>query len=390
MRKILFLAPFDIFPPVHGGSAVVHNLIKRLSKLDGYQITILLTHLHSREGAIDIIGSNVSVKYCPRSIFDKLRVINILFNPYYFRLAGRIATDLDPDIIQCEILWTTFCGIYLKRKLKKPMIYSAHNVEYLKFKDLSKLPLLISFIKKVEKTACHSADRILTLSDIDKEHLIHLYNIPEERIKTISPVVDLDIFKYHRKGAEVTKHKYGLNEKDILLTFVGNLNYPPNVAALKAISEVIYPQVIEKYPNTKFLMVGQGDENVKKYKKSSIIFTGYVKKSELINLLSATDIFLVPIESGSGIRVKILEAAACSRAIVSTKKGAEGLSFVSDKEILLSNNVDSNYINAVMGLIEDNNLRKTIGENARKRVAKEYSCLKKIAKLEKTYEEVNI
>jgi len=319
-------------------------------------------------------------------MFDKLPVIGILFNPYYFRCALNIAKIFDPDVIQCEILWTTFCGIYLKKRLKKPMVYTAHNVEYLKFREISRLPLLPRFIHKVEKTACHFADKILTLSETDKNHLECLYGISEDKIEVYSSCVDSNVFKYQRKSVEAVKHKYRLNSQSTLLTFVGNLNYIPNVAAVKAISEKVYPAVIEKHPNAKFLIIGQKEEKVMEYKKPNFIFTGHIETSDLIGLLSASDVVLVPIDHGSGIRIKILEAAACSRAIVSTEKGAEGLNFINNKEILLSREVDSNFIKGIITLIEDKNLRETIGKNARRKVEEQYSWMSGINTFEKIYE----
>lgn len=385
LRKILILAPFDIFPPVHGGSAVVYNLIKHLSKR--HRVAVLLSHLHSQAGKIDIVNSNISLSYCPRSIFDNFPVIGILFNPYYFRCALNIAKNFDPHVIQCEVLWTTFCGIYLKKRLKKPIVYTAHNVEYLKFKDMSSYSLLPSLIKKAEKTACHFADKIITLSEIDKNHLTRLYGILQHKIETVNSCVDFNVFQYHQKSVEAVRHKYRLNNENSLLTFVGNLNYTPNILAVKAISEIIYPSVIEKHPNATFLIIGQKEKKVMEYKKPNFIFTGYVEKPDLINLLSASDVVLVPIDHGSGIRIKILEAAACSRAIVSTEKGAQGLGFINNKEILLSRKVDSKFIKRVITLIEHKNLRETIGKNARKKVEQEYSQMGLIKKFQKIYEE---
>ena len=172
----------------------------------------------------------------------------------------------------------------------------------------------------------------------------------------------------------------------MVLTFVGKLDYAPNVAAVEHIAGEIYPAVVRKYPESVFLIVGKYHEPLMKYRRENLIFTGYVEN--LSSYLSASDIVIVPLDSGSGTRLKILEAASCSRPIVSTEKGAEGLDFVDNEEILLSEKVDAKFVEGILELIEDEGLREEMGKNARKKIEKQYSWKKEIGKFDEMYAEI--
>ncbi len=87
--------------------------------------------------------------------------------------------------------------------------------------------------------------------------------------------------------------------------------------------------------------------------------------------------------------MKILEAASCSRPIVSTRKGAEGLDFVDNKEILLSENVDADFIEGILELIKDEGLRRTLGKNARRKVERQYNWGEEIKKFDAMYDELD-
>lgn len=115
-------------------------------------------------------------------------------------------------------------------------------------------------------------------------------------------------------------------------------------------------------------------------------FTGHVSKKDLTGLMKISDIILIPIIKGSGVRIKLLEAAACSSAIVSTVKGVEGLNFDDEKEVLISEGVDHSFVGKVKRLISDSDLRKRLGLNARKKVKENYSWGKGVQKYQEMYD----
>ena len=109
-----------------------------------------------------------------------------------------------------------------------------------------------------------------------------------------------------------------------------------------------------------------------------LIFTGFVDarasvRPNLSDYLSASDVVLVPLDSGSGTRLKIVEAASNARPVVSTRIGAEGQIFVDGEEILLTDEVDQAFVDATLRLLADADLRERLGQAARDKVLAEYS-----------------
>lgn len=381
-RNLLILVPCDIFPPIHGSSTAAYFTIKHLS--ENNKVSVILTHAYSQKGKIDLFNSNLEIRYCPKTPLDDFGQINAIFNPFFLINSIKSLRKNNFDLIQCEILWSMPTGIILKHLYKKPLIFVNENVEYLKFIEMGKIRQA-KFVKKLEKFSCKEADLVIALSEIDKKNIIDTYHILGNKIEIIPHGVDTDLFKYRFDGRESIRKKYKISEKSLVISFLGKLDYIPNVTAIKLISELIYPEIIKQHPNTTFLIIGQNYESIVNYKKDNIIFTGYVPPKELPDYLSASDIFIVPLDSGSGTRLKILEAASCSLPIVSTLKGAEGQNFVHGTEIFLTKEIDRTFINHILELIESEVLRKRLGTNARKKIEAQYSWKKIGEKFEKVY-----
>ena len=380
--RVLLLAPFDLFPPVHGGSSIVYSFVKHASAR--HDVTALISHLYSLGGPVDLAG-NVQVHYCRRSPFDRLKVLSFLVNPYYYWAAERLCRERSPDVIQCEILWPMLVGSHLRRKHRVPLVWIEHNIEAQKFAELGRPGLVTSLVRIVERLACKHADHIVTLTDLDRNHLIELYGAKPERITVINPGPDLDDFRFDAESRAAVRGRYGLSEGDVLLTFVGNLEYEPNAQAVRRIAHDIYPAIIRDHPTARFAIIGQGQERLSDCRLDRITFAGYVTRQDLIAHLSATDIFVVPIETGSGIRVKIPEATACGRAVVATRKAAEGLECFGEDELVRVASAGHQFVSAVLRLVDDRNLRDAIGERAEARTRHEFGWEKTLEKYETVY-----
>jgi glycosyltransferase involved in cell wall biosynthesis len=98
----------------------------------------------------------------------------------------------------------------------------------------------------------------------------------------------------------------------------------------------------------------------------------------------------VPLDSGSGTRLKILEAASNARAVVSTQIGAEGQDFLQGEEILLTDAVDQAFVDATLALLADAGLRERLGHAARAKVLAKYSWQAQVHKMQRVYEELGV
>lgn len=374
MYKILLLSPCDIFPPVHGSSTAIYYTIKHLAQ--GHRIEALLCRLYSQRGPIDLTHPHLSIHYARETPLDRLGYKGLLINPFYLRAAREMAAPFQPDIIQAELLWTAPTAYYLKRSLGKPVILVEENVEYLKFKRMGLSRPFLSLIRRLEKWGLWAADKIVALSEVDKGFIVDLYGIPPEKVAVIPHSIDLETFSYREEGAALVREKLDLGQA-LVLTFVGKLDYIPNQRAVRYIAEEVRPAVLSHHPEAVFLIIGQNYEDLAAYGDGHLIFTGFVDGRKeftpnLADYLSASDLVLVPLDSGSGTRVKILEAAACGRPIVSTRLGAEGQGFMPGEEILLTDGLGEEFVREVLRLIEDQELRKRLGERALRRVQTSY------------------
>lgn len=393
MRKILILSPCDVFPPVHGSSTAVYHTLQFLSEAN--QVSALLCYLYSQRGDVDLTSPNLTVRYSRESLLDRLGYKGLMFNPLYFQAAWKTACEFQPDVIQAELLWTAPAALWLRRRLGMPVVLMQENVEYQKFVRFGMTSPLLKGIKWLEGWACRASDRVVALSEVDRKFMIDLYGVPPERFSLIPHGVDPDLFDYHPEGAAAARQKLGLRANVPLLAFVGKLDYIPNVRAVEYIAELIAPAVWTHYPEARFIIIGQGAEALNNQHHDGIIFTGFVDarasiKPNLSDYLSASDVVLVPLDSGSGTRLKIVEAASNARAVVSTHIGAEGQSFIHDQEILLTQEVDQAFVDATLRLLADAGLRERLGNAARARVLAQYSWQAQIRKMEQVYEELGV
>jgi glycosyltransferase involved in cell wall biosynthesis len=382
-----------VFPPVHGSSTAIYHTLQYLSETNC--VSALLCYLYSQRGEVDLRVPNLSVQYCRETGLDRLGYKGLLFNPFYYQAAWQLAREFKPDVIQAELLWTAPAALWLRRRTGVPVVLMQENVEYQKFVRFGlKSPFLIP-IRYLEGWACRSVDRVVALSDVDRDFMIDLYNVRPERFALIPHGVDPDLFDYRPAGAAVVRKTLGLAPDVPVLTFVGKLDYIPNVRAVVCIAERIAPAVWQRYPEARFVIIGQGADALATYSSDRMIFAGFVDARagvhpNLSDYLSASDVVLVPLDSGSGTRLKIVEAASNARPVVSTHIGAEGQDFANGEEILLTEEVDETFVEAALRLLADADLRERLGRAARAKVLAGYSWRAQVHKMEQIYRELGI
>jgi glycosyltransferase involved in cell wall biosynthesis len=157
------------------------------------------------------------------------------------------------------------------------------------------------------------------------------------------------------------------------LLYVGAMDWLPNRDAVEFFVFEIMPKVCELVPNVEFLIAGR--EPPSRFRRRiervpHVTFTGTLP--DLRPTIANAAICVVPLRIGSGTRLKILEAAASAKAIVSTTIGAEGLNLVDGSEILIADDPAA-FANAVASLLLSRERRLAMGKKARERALSEYS-----------------
>ena len=175
-----------------------------------------------------------------------------------------------------------------------------------------------------------------------------------------------------------------------MLTFVGNLKYEPNRDAVRRIASGIAPAVFAEHPDALFVIIGQGVELLADCRYERMTFTGYLDRPDLVAHLCATDVFLVPVETGSGIRIKIPEATACGRAVVATRKAATGLELFGDNEIVRVQDAGSAFDAAVLRLLRDPASRQALGARAQARTEAAFGWARMLTAYEGVYAGIGV
>ncbi len=251
---------------------------------------------------------------------------------------------------------------------KSKIIYDAHNVgwEMLEYDlpnapTLKKLPFgkraLAKWLawrgKKFEKKALMKADAIIVCSEADKQKYLKELPTIKGKIFVLPNCINASEYVPAKAGG-----------KNVL--FFGNFDYSANIDAARIIDKKIAPNL----PETRFLIVGNSARKLKITQKN-IELVDFLPFEKLKKQISEAGVVIVPLRFGSGTRIKILQAFAMQKAVISTAKGAEGIAVENGKHLIIENNFEK-FPAHIAKLLENKKKLLILGKNARKLVEKKY------------------
>jgi len=267
------------------------------------------------------------------------------------------------DIVVYENLASLDIARKIKSKYPKTLqVYDAHNFDTeLAFDQFKKNEVSMrnfSNIKKTEAEIGKYIDILWTCSEREKK----LFQDANKK-----SIGQIDVIP---NGAILPEIKAKNQQKGTnKILFVGSLNYSPNDIGLQWLLASVLPEISENY---NLQIVGSGSPSIELIdliKKSlNVEFVGFVESLE--SYYTNTDIVLIPILSGSGTRLKALEAMSHQCAIISTAKGVEGLE-ISDQVIIQDKPIE--FAKSIDQILLDVDLKKSLGQKARKLVEDNYS-----------------
>jgi glycosyltransferase involved in cell wall biosynthesis len=283
------------------------------------------------------------------------------------------------DIINIEHTNVAHWLAPIKSPAKKIMV--AHNVKtvmweryYQQSSGDERHELQRDYLKfvKYEKTYLNFYDGIIAMSETDRGFIHHLCgnDLP---VHVIPNGVDIEYFSTSSSEAE-----------PMTLVFTGTMSHPPNDEGIQFFCKEIFPKILAKEPRAKLLIVGSApSQEVQALADGSRIeVTGFVPDTR--PYLTSAAVVIVPLLTGSGTRLKILEAMAMGKAIVSTTIGAEGIDCTHGKNISLADTPEE-FSERVLGLMADQNQAKNLGMNARGLACEKYSWKNLSRNLEDIY-----
>jgi len=146
------------------------------------------------------------------------------------------------------------------------------------------------------------------------------------------------------------------------IVFTGSMDWEPNIDAVEFFCGQIWPRILAEFPNAIFQIVGRNPfAKVQRLASQSVQVTGTVPS--VTDYLRGATVVVVPLRIGGGTRLKIYEAMAMGKALVSTSIGAEGLSFENGRDLLLADDASS-FAEAILLLLRDAQVRRRIEQAA--------------------------
>ena len=315
MKKLLAIAPYQYLPYFSGGQKSIAQFLDYLGRESD------LTVISVSENDPSLIKTYKHISWLKKKSFSRYSDLGLAS-----KLISLIKKEKFDAIIWEHPYYTWLASITRKRTGIKTILH-IHNIEYQRFQSTGKWwwPVL----KIYEKRFFRLADEILFVSPDDKKFAIKKWGIEEK--KCIEVAFGVEISKYpddkdNCKQAIKAIHNIPGDEK--ILLFNGLLDYKPNLDALMAILKEVNP-VLFQYPNFKYKIIICGKRlpaelnELKEYKDKNIIYAGFVHDIEMY--FKGSDLFLNPVQSGGGIKTKMVEAIAFGTTVITTETGAAGI-----------------------------------------------------------------
>jgi glycosyltransferase involved in cell wall biosynthesis len=307
-RSVLYLAPFD--PTVAGsGSSVRGRLVLDLLSRR-YETHVI--HLKSRHGGgrdealVGRLASLTNVDYSGTGYF--------LWSRNLFRTAAEVLRRHQIDFLFAEFEKAGGYAWRLSRRFGTPFFYASHNVEFLRSLDLARdAPLRLAFVPWLyflERQACQGALATFAISEGDAK--VFRRWAPEGSVSVLPLAFDEEVFHpFYEEEASGPP----------VVLMVGNFGYAATREAAYAVRDRILPAVVARHPQTLFRFVGEGlPEDIRHPRLQA---AGFVE--DLAAEYRRATVVIAPITSGGGIKVKVVEALAMGRFLVTTPKALEGI-----------------------------------------------------------------
>ena len=381
--RILWVKMGGLWPSTTGGRVRSLNTISELSRR--HQVTVITTH----GVGDDPEGLARHLSYCDRVISlpyvvpkrGSAAFPGALFRSWLstypvdlwkwqvpdVRTQVQTITDAGVDLVVADFL---FASMNVPMDGSAPVVLFEHNVEYQIWQRLAALerrpwirPILELEWRKLrarEADACRRADLTIAVSADDRQRLERL--APGINAVSIPTGVDTCYFT-PQPGAQRPAH----------LVFSGSMDWHPNEDAVLYFMESILPGIRAQMPETTFTVVGRNPTSRLREaadRVGGVTVTGTV--NDVRPFIAEGAVYVVPLRAGGGTRLKIFEAFAMARPVVSTTVGAEGLGI---KPGLHYTRVDDprEFANAVVSLLRDPARRAQLGSAGRHLVETCYS-----------------
>ncbi|OLD62444.1 MAG: hypothetical protein AUI47_12610 [Acidobacteria bacterium 13_1_40CM_2_68_5] len=379
--RIVWVKVGGLWPPETGGRLRSFHLVSELSRR--HAVTLLTTHggaddpaeLARRLPRCEVVSVPFDIPKWASAAFARALARSWL-TPLPVDLLKFRAPALEAEVRRrmkagaADLCVADFLSATVNVRLRGalPVLFFAHNVEHLIWKRLCgverrpwrRAALAIEWrkMRRAEAAVCSRADLTVAVSEGDAALL--RAGAPRAAVRTVPTGVDTSYFTPgESRGARPS------------LVFTGSMDWYPNEDAVRYFLEAVLPRVRREVPDVSFSIVGRrpGAGLVTAAEASGARVTGTVP--DVRPYLAQGMVYVVPLRIGGGTRLKIFEALAAGKAVVSTTVGAEGLPLVPGLHFILADD-PGDFARAVVALLRDPGRRRALGEAGRRLVEERF------------------
>lgn len=387
------------FPyPLKEGEAIAVNSLSKALVSFGCEISLLAMNTEKHYSNVpencaelahykDIESSYIDNTLKPVDAFVDL-ISGKSYNVTRFdcpKFRDKLATMLrenDYDVVQMESSYLSIYVNTIRENSNAKIALRSHNLEFEiweRIAENTKRGLKSWYLNKCaerlfqfEVSQLESYDLLISITDKD----LQKYNELGYKKAGISSPAGLELDQYHMKPIK----------KKMSLSFIGSLDWLPNLNGLKWFVGNVWPIVSEKNPDLKFHVAGRNlDTTINNISSTNLIVEGEVDCAK--EFISNHNIMIVPLFSGSGIRVKILEGLAMGKTVISTSLGAEGISVENGEHLLLADDVQQ-FVEAIQYCISEPQILEDFKIKGRKLIETKYSNIDNAEKLVNAYKKL--
>ena len=396
--KILILCNKSPWPKREGGPIAMHAMISGLIQA-GHSVKVLAANTNKysvdpdsipadfkEKTQIELVDIDLSVTI-PGALYNffsgKSYHVTRFHTKAFEQKIIEVLRKESFDIIQLEMLqMATYLDI-LRKYSKAPIVLRAHNIEHKIWQRIAEncpnpikrfyLNHLYQSLRRFEIGILNKMDGIIAITPVDARNLDRLSH--STNIISVPFGINLESLPANPVQPE-----------EASLFHIGTMNWFPNEEGIKWMIDEVWPAVTKKLPGIELHLAGRYmPEWLLKLSVPRITVDGEV--ADVWEYMQRFSIMVVPLFSGSGIRIKIVEAMAAGKAIITTAIGAEGINYENGQHLLIAKDPKS-FVDAIVRLYNDKTLRDTLGKNARTLIAKEHDNNKLMLKLTAFYTEL--
>lgn len=382
-KRILILTNRVPYPLNDGGNLAMNAMIQGYKK-SGWQVYLLSMNtsrhyiersesdkLYKDLHAFETVNVDNSVKplntFCNFLFSNKpSHAVRFYSEAYKIKLIETIAM-FAPDVIQMESVFLATYLPVIKQHTKALNVLRLHNIEYQVWQRLATetrqaikkkyLDNLAKRIKKYEEDVWPQFDLLVPITNTDAQ--VVMQNYPSIKVFTVPFGIDVANIPNNNKQSDWCGYH------------IGAMDWMPNKEGIKWFLHRVWPELHRQLPQFKFYFAGR---NMPEYFKD-INLEGVYCEGQVVDantFIADKKILIVPIHSGGGIRIKVLEAMATGKVVISTTAGMQGIDAIPGRDYLLANTA-SEFVVAIQWVLSNIPEADKISVRARELIEKEYN-----------------